>query len=383
RVDVLASSSFVRDADGAPIGVVYVGYDYTERKRAEEALRESEQRYRALFDLNPLPMWVYDFETLRFIAVNDAAVHHYGFGRDEFLAMKITQIRPEEDVPAVLALLPQLPERVGPAIFRHKKKDGSVIDVDITSFEFISGGRKRRQVMARDITERQRAERLLRESEARYRLLFERNLAGVWRTSVDGRILDCNDACARIFGYASRDEILQQPVSAFYFDPGERDKLLQQLREQRSLTNLELRLRRRDGSAVWVLENIAMLEGSEAEIIEGTIIDVTDRKTAQEEMEYQAYHDVLTGLPNRLLFRDRISMSLAHARRATRAVAIMFLDVDDFKAVNDSLGHTVGDHLLQAVASRLIACLRAEAKAARMGWGELTVLLADVADCPG
>src|SRR5206468_10218666 len=138
-----------------------------------------------------------------------------------------------------------------------------------------------------------------------------------------------------------------------------RQRLTSRLREQRSLSNVEVRMRRRDGTPVWVLENMALREGPEGGVIEGTIIDITERKTAQEEMEYQAYHDVLTGLPNRLLFRDRISMSLAHARRATRAVAIMFLDVDDFKAVNDSLGHTVGDHLLQAVASRLIACVRA------------------------
>jgi diguanylate cyclase (GGDEF)-like protein/PAS domain S-box-containing protein len=383
RVDVLASSSFVRDDAGAPLGVVYVASDYTERKRADEAVRESEQRYRALFDLNPLPMWVYDFETLRFIAVNDAAVHHYGYKRDEFLSMKITDIRPQEDVPSVLALLPQLPQRVGPAIFRHKKKDGTVIDVDISSFEFISGGRKRRLVMARDITERQRSERLLRESEARYRLLFERNLAGVYRTSAAGVILDCNDACARIFGYSSREELLSQDVSSFYFDNGDRERMLEQLREHGSLTNLELRLRRRDGTAVWVLENASILEGREAGIIEGTIIDITDRKYAQEEIEYQAYHDVLTGLPNRLLFRDRISMALAHARRATRGAAIMFLDLDDFKNVNDSVGHTVGDHLLQSVASRLVACVRAEDTVARMGGDEFTVLLSDVNDGRG
>ena len=383
RVDVLASSSFVRDGDGAPIGVVYVGSDYTGRRRAEEAIKESEHRYRTLFDLNPLPMWVYDFETLRFIAVNDEAVKHYGWSRDEFLSMLITDIRPEEDVPAVLALLPQLPERVSPAIFRHKKKDGSLIDVEISSFEFISGGRRRRLVMAHDITERHRSERRLRESEARYRLLFERNLAGVYRTTTDGRILDCNDACARVFGYASREELLREHAASLYFDSREREQMLEQLRLQRAVTNQENRLRRRDGSPVWVLENMTMLEGNEAGIIEGTIIDITDRKYAHDEMEYQAYHDVLTGLPNRLLFRDRISMSLAHARRSSRAVAIMFLDLDDFKGVNDTLGHTVGDRLLQAVALRLVGAIRAEDTIARMGGDEFTVLLSDVTDGRG
>jgi diguanylate cyclase (GGDEF)-like protein/PAS domain S-box-containing protein len=380
---VLASSSFVRDGDGAPVGVVYVGSDYTERRRAEESIKESEHRYRTLFDLNPLPMWVYDFETLRFIAVNDEAVKHYGWTRDEFLSMLITQIRPEEDVPAVLALLPQLPERVSPAIFRHKKKDGSIIDVEISSFEFISGGRRRRLVMAHDITERHQSERRLRESEARYRLLFERNLAGVYRATTDGRILDCNDAFARVFGYGSREDLLDKPASSLYFDSNERDQMIQLLRVQRAITNQEGRLRRRDGSPVWVIENMTMLEGHEAGVIEGTIIDITDRKYAQDEIEYQAYHDVLTGLPNRLLFRDRISMALAHARRTSRSMAIMFLDLDDFKAVNDSLGHTVGDRLLQAVALRLVGAMRAEDTVARMGGDEFTVLLSDVTDGRG
>jgi diguanylate cyclase (GGDEF)-like protein/PAS domain S-box-containing protein len=383
RIDVLASSSFIRDGDGTPVGVVYVASDYTERRRSEVALRESEHRYRTLFDLNPLPMWVYDLESLRFIAVNDEAVKHYGWKRDDFLSMTILDIRPKEEIPAVLALLPQLPERVSPAIFRHKKKDGTIIDVDISSFEFISGGRRRRLVMARDVTERHRSERLLRESEARYRLLFERNLAGVYRTTADGKILDANEAFARIFGFDSRQELLSQSAVSLYFNNSERERIIAELREQRSLTNVEVRMRRRDGSVVWVLETMTMLEGSEAGILEGTIIDITDRKYAQEEIEYHAYHDVLTGLPNRLLFRDRISMSLAHARRSARGVAIMFLDLDDFKVINDSHGHTVGDRLLQAVAQRLVAVVRAEDTVARMGGDEFTVLLGDVTDGRG
>jgi diguanylate cyclase (GGDEF)-like protein len=152
------------------------------------------------------------------------------------------------------------------------------------------------------------------------------------------------------------------------------------LREQRQSTNLELRLRRRDGATVWVLENVTLRD---EDVMEGTIIDITDRKRAQEQVEYQAYHDSLTGLPNRLLFRDRITVALAHAKRTGRLSAVMFLDLDQFKLVNDTLGHTVGDRLLQAIGARLVTCMRAEDTVARMGGDEFTVLLADIADRRG
>jgi diguanylate cyclase (GGDEF)-like protein/PAS domain S-box-containing protein len=499
RIDVLAASSFLRDDEGVPLGVVYVASDFTERKRAEQALRESEHRYRTLFELNPLPMWVYDRETLAFIAVNDAAIAHYGFSRDEFLRMTIAEIRPEEELPAMRAALHGMNERLGPRVFRHRKKNGVVIDVEVTSFEFMSGGRGARLVIAQDITERKRAEEEVRRSEgryrelfenandivythdlegritsmnvsgerisgygrnevlgrhiqtlvapehvdrareamerklrgeatatfyevdmlakdgrriplelstrliyhdgkpvgvqgmgrdvserktseARYRLLFERNLAGVFRTDATGRILECNEACARIFGFESRDAFLSADANDFYFDDDERDRVVQMLRDQRQLSNLELRLRRRDGSTVWVLENVSLLEG---DVLEGTIIDITDRKHAQEQMEYQAYHDSLTLLPNRLLFRDRITVALAHARRNGRTTAVMFLDLDQFKLVNDTLGHTVGDRLLQVIGARLVTCVRAEDTVARMGGDEFTILLSDLHDRRG
>jgi diguanylate cyclase (GGDEF)-like protein/PAS domain S-box-containing protein len=217
-------------------------------------------------------------------------------------------------------------------------------------------------------------------NEARYRLLFERNLAGVYRSTSDGRILECNDACARLFGFESREAFMAANANDFYFDETERERIVQMLRQQKQITNMELRLKRRDGTPVWVLENVTWRDD---DVMEGTIIDITDRKRAQELMEYQAYHDSLTGLPNRLLFRDRITVALAHARRSGTLSAVMFLDLDQFKLVNDTLGHTVGDRLLQAIGARLVTCVRAEDTVARMGGDEFTVLLAELSDRRG
>lgn len=230
--------------------------------------------------------------------------------------------------------------------------------------------------------QRQVSEEALRNSEWRYRQLFERNLAGVYRSTFDGRILDCNEAAARIFGFATREEALQVPATSVYFDASERDAIIKRLQQHGSLTNLEISYQRRDGSTVWVLENIALVEGhnGESSTMEGTLIDITDRKTAEQLIEYQAYHDALTGLPNRLLFRDRLMMAIAQAKRSDRHLAVMFLDIDHFKVINDTLGHTVGDALLRAVADRLRFQLREEDSVARLGGDEFTMLLADLQD---
>jgi diguanylate cyclase (GGDEF)-like protein/PAS domain S-box-containing protein len=184
---------------------------------------------------------------------------------------------------------------------------------------------------------------------------------------------------ARIFGY-SREELLTTPAYNLYFAPEERQRVMARLRDQKTLSNVELRMRRKDGSPVWILENMTLLDSADGGVIEGTITDITDRKAAQEQVEYQAYHDVLTGLPNRLLFRDRITVALAHARRSRRGVAVMFLDLDQFKLVNDTLGHTVGDGLLQSAAERLVHCVRADDTVARMGGDEFTILVSDLSD---
>lgn len=138
-----------------------------ERKKAEETLRESETRYRELFESNPQPMWVYDLETLAFLAVNEAAVRHYGYARDEFLRMTIQDIRPPEDVPLLLQNVraaSEVYDKSGP--WRHRKKDGAVIYVEVASHRLAFDARPARLVLANDITERQRAEDEIRKLNA-------------------------------------------------------------------------------------------------------------------------------------------------------------------------------------------------------------------------
>lgn len=168
----------LRDASGTLVGFEGTTLDVTGRKRAEEELRRSEEGYRLLFDSNPHPMWVFDSETLAFLAVNEAAAQKYGYSRNEFLSMAIKDIRPPEDVPSLLEDLSRPRQDIDFAgVWRHQTKSGSIIDVEIVSHALIFHGRQAELVLAHDVTERIEAEGRLRETEAERRILLGRIVA--------------------------------------------------------------------------------------------------------------------------------------------------------------------------------------------------------------
>ena len=156
----------VRDARGAVTHFVAIKQDLSARKQAEEALRQSEGRYRLLFEKNPLPQWLIDPKTLRFLAVNESAVRHYGYSREEFLAMTITQIRPEEDNPKLLKFIANRPaDYQSFSESRHRRKDGAIIQVEITSRPMTFEGGEARLVIAADVTEKKQLEEKLRQTQ--------------------------------------------------------------------------------------------------------------------------------------------------------------------------------------------------------------------------
>jgi diguanylate cyclase (GGDEF)-like protein/PAS domain S-box-containing protein len=214
--------------------------------------------------------------------------------------------------------------------------------------------------------------------EERYRRMFERNLTGLYIASVGGALLDCNDTCAHILGFPDREALLTQSHEA--------EQLIAQFHEHlydgkvgtvHQILNAEQPLRRVDGSLRWVLTNVRLvtqLDTSNA-FIEGGLVDITERKAAQDQVQFLAYYDSLTSLPNRSLLKDRLAQALAGARRHKEKVAILFLDLDRFKDINDSLGHSFGDLLLQEVARRLGTLSRAEDTISRVGGDEFLVVL--------
>lgn len=222
-----------------------------------------------------------------------------------------------------------------------------------------------------------RRARELVQSEERYRLLFERNLAGVYMATERGKVIDCNEACAHLFGYSTREKFLLEG-SIEYMNPRERDSIVRRLREHGTVTNEEVELRGRDGTSVWALENVRRVvpEDGSAPMLEGILLDIGDRKRVEQEIEFKAYHDALTRLPNRTLFLDRLAIALSLARRNSSCLAVLFLDLDDMKSINDTFGHAVGDRVLRSVAERLATSLRGSDTVARVGGDEFLILLA-------
>lgn len=234
-----------------------------------------------------------------------------------------------------------------------------------------------------DITERKQAEESLRKAEIKYRSIFENAVEGIFQTSVDGRYLIANQMLAKIYGYKSVEELLLDFTDIncqLYVDPNRRTEFMRLIQEQGAVLGFESQVYRKDRSIIWISENASGLYNSEGKLVgyEGTVIDITDRKRAEATIQYQAFHDLLTTLPNRALFNENLIILLQNAPTHQQKFAVMFLDLDRFKKINDTLGHAVGDRLLQNVAERLKSCLREGDMVARWGGDEFTILLTQI-----
>ncbi len=223
------------------------------------------------------------------------------------------------------------------------------------------------------ITEKLKNEMALEE---RYRNIFERNLTGLYIAEVDGRILDCNDACARMLGYHGRHELLGNSARA--------EQIVQKFHETVADTSFtigtEQSFERLDGTEGWALCSLRAVggEGDERRIFEGSLVDITERKLAEDRIQFLAYFDSLTHLPNRALVHDRLSRAVAVAKRERQKLGVLHLDIDSFKVINDCLGHSRGDELLQSIAQRLQACAREEDTVARLGGDEFLIALGPI-----
>lgn len=233
-----------------------------------------------------------------------------------------------------------------------------------------------------DISAQYRTLEALAHAELHYRHIFEHASEGIFQTTEDGRYLAANPALARIYGYDSPQQLitdLSDIARRLYVESGQRDRFRRMMSADGEVINFESEIYRRDGTKIWISENAHIVRGPEGKFIcyEGTVQDITERKRYQKQLEHQANYDQLTGLPNRNLLTDRLEQGIAQAARKSYLLALVFIDLDNFKFINDSLGHAAGDELLIETARRLRNCIRSSDTVARQGGDEFVLVLSD------
>jgi diguanylate cyclase (GGDEF)-like protein/PAS domain S-box-containing protein len=363
-----------RTADGGSIGV---RIDITESKRREESLR-------LLFAGNPLPMWVFDKQTLRFLDVNDAAIGHYGYSREQFLAMTILDIRPLEDRERALGVAERYDgSYLNGVSWRHRKADGELIDVAIYSRLLDHGGRPAALVAAVDITQSKRAETEVQRTREFLDTIIENVPAPIIvKDARDFRHILMNRAAEAFLG-APREGVIGK-TSGELTDAAtaalilERDRFV--LQNRKELFYDEHRFDTPGGGVRYATSKRMPIfdEKGEPLYLLTVINDFTERHSANERIAHLTSHDALTGLPNRVSFGEQLAQTLELTHQ--QGVAALCVDLDRFKEINDMLGHAAADRVIAIVARRLQEA-GAGAYLARVGGDEFNLILTD-ADQP-
>jgi len=371
---------------------IAIKQDITERKRSEEMLQNSENKYRVLFEDSADANWLMDEKG--FLDCNTAALQMFGYSAGDRMLhpADISPANQPDGTPSRTAAEQKIAAAFlnGKERFEwlHQRKNGTVFPTEVCLTALTLSGRPTLLATVRDITERKQAEEALVFKTALLEAQAETTIDGILAVDESNHIVLANKQFGRNFEIpdellSTRDDlIVLKHVTDKVEDPDgfiERVGYLNSHRDEKSRDELRFK-------------NGKIFDRYSAPLVDSKgryrgriwyFRDITDRKLAEERVQFLAYYDALTGLPNRTLLQDRLAKALAGARRRKDKVAILFLDLDRFKDINDSLGHSVGDLLLQEVAERLKTWAREQDTVARVGGDEFLIVLTglkDVAD---
>jgi diguanylate cyclase (GGDEF)-like protein/PAS domain S-box-containing protein len=378
-VDVEVSASVIEHDDKEIL--CCVARDVTERKRAEERLRESEERHRAVVEQSVEGIYLFDPDSGRVLESNEAFEELVGYTAEELLGMTIYGLIAHESEDIDRQVERSLEEKR-----RHKgersyrRKDGSSLEVEASATVVPYGEEEAVCCVVHDVSERRASEEKLRKSEARLAEAQRIAHLGNWEWDLKTGEVSWSDETFRIYGHEPQEFVPTLEKLREVVHPDDRetvDKKIKRTLHEHEPYDFEHRIVRPDGEERVVHRQARVFfdEEGQPQRMAGTVHDVTERKELEERLEHQAFHDSLTGLPNRALFLNRLEHALAQTGREDGPVAVLLLDLNDFKVINDSLGHDAGNTVLVGVAERLRAGVRPGDTVGRIFGDEFAVLL--------
>ncbi len=390
-------TSAIVEIDGVPCTYTSV-HDISETRAAEarlaaaaEALRSSEAHYRTVFETSVDGIAISQMSDGRYIDVNKAFLDLMGYEREEVIGQTSLELNFWVDPEIRSEMVRTLREDKG---FRdmqtqYLRKGGETVWISVSASAIEIEGTPCILSIVRDISEAKAAEQRLAAaqqaqlaSEARYTTAFQTSLDAVNINRLsDGVYLDCNQAFLDILGFEREEVIGRSSLELdIWVNLSDRKKMADILLHTKHCQGLEAQFRKKNGEVIWGQMSASAMDVDGVPCILSITRDVTDAKTAETEIRDLAFYDTLTRLPNRRLMWERLRQTLAASARNNRNGALLFIDLDNFKTLNDTLGHKMGDHLLQEVARRLSGCTREADTVARLGGDEFVVILEDLSE---
>jgi diguanylate cyclase (GGDEF)-like protein/PAS domain S-box-containing protein len=397
RAEIWLESSAVplHNADGVLTGAVIVFSDITRERSLVGELAASEERYRYLYGMVACGVLVQDSKG-RVLDANAPAEKIVGWTLAEMKGRttgSLWEAVAEDGKPVPFSRRPTMRalksgQPKASQVLGIRRRSGDVRWVQIDTIPVLGPDGSPLQVVSSfiDITDRKAAEEKQAESELKLRTIFDQAPIGLARVDLEGKIQEANLSLRRILGYPER-QLIGMRFDRVLHTPGgsELDLIRDFLKGDRDHYNAELPVRRRDGTQRWGSVSLSLVRGAGQEplYLIGMLEDISDRKAQTELLEYQALHDSLTDLPNRTLLHDRLQQAILTAQREHRQLALLIMDLNRFKEVNDTFGHHLGDILLQQVGPRIMAQLRESDTVARLGGDEFAVVLPTADDEAG
>ncbi|MEA5508844.1 PAS domain S-box protein [Crocosphaera sp. UHCC 0190] len=360
----------------------------TENYQAQQALCQSEEKYRQIVETATEGIWIIDDQN-QTTFVNEQMAEMLGYTVEEMMGKSLFDCMDKSEYSIAQQMILQRRQGVGETHdFKFLRQDGREIWTLISTNPLFDakGNYVGALGMITDITERKRIEQALSKSEQRLEGILTSIQDVVWSVnSTFSELIYLNPAAQLLFGHSL--EYFYQKVDLWReLVHAEDQELIQYHRQvllEKGSAEFQYRIVRPDGQIRWLYSRSRVVYDQEGKIIriDGLDTDITEKKQAEEQLRYNATHDSLTNLPNRILFMDRLEHALERQkRRPAFCFAVLFLDLDEFKVVNDSLGHGIGDKLLREIAIRLNKCLRSDDTLARLGGDEFAILLEDIGD---